>query len=410
MKKRKILCWLILMVMQLSLFSVNAFASQPGRFVVSDATGEPGEIVEITVSIENNPGIIAAAMKINYDGGQLELISVKDEELLSGPLFSQSYDNNPYYASWMDALSTKDYSSDGVLMTLTFKIQEDCDDGETDIRLDFEPSDVFNWELKAQKFEAISGVVTIGDRKSDGSGEKEENESAGNKPGDKPVVIKPEEEKDSEQNETSEQSVVSSYQRFADLETGVWYQQYVEYMLDSGYMNGMSENMFVPDGNVTRAQLVTILYRMEGSPFIMGMANPFADVEKDNWYSDAVIWASANGIVNGVADDRFAPEQNITREQLATILYRYQHRYHGLGNGANNHLEQFIDVKSISSYAYDAMNWAAAAGIMNGSGGQLMPTASASRVQTAAMLTRYVEYIEKEPQLSVPTDPTLRVE
>lgn len=406
MQKRKITSWLVLLAILLSLFSINTFAAQAGHFVVSDAAGKPGETVEIAVSIENNPGIIAAAMKVNYDNSQLELIAVKDEELLSGPLFSQSYDNIPYYASWMDALATQNYGADGVLMTLTFKILEDCDDGETKIWLDFESTDVFDWELKAQKFEAIDGVVTIGEGMVDGSTEKEEDEGSGNKPSSKPVVNKPEEEN----NETSEQPVVSNYQNFSDLETGAWYQRYVEYMLNNGYMNGMNDSVFAPNGNVTRAQLVTILYRMEGSPLSLDVDNPFTDVEKDKWYSDAVVWAAANGIVNGVADDQFAPDQNITREQLATILYRYQHRYHGPENGVNNRLEQFIDAKSISSYAYDAMNWAVGAGIMNGSEGQLMPSASASRVQTAAMLTRYVEYIEKEQQIPVPTDPTLRTE
>ena len=120
--QKKALCWIITAAMLLSVITLNVFAAEKGQFVVSDAVGEAGETVEITVSIENNPGIIAAALKVHYDTDQLELVSVKDEKMFPDSMFSQSYDNCPYYASWMDALATGNKEEDGVLMTLTFKI------------------------------------------------------------------------------------------------------------------------------------------------------------------------------------------------------------------------------------------------------------------------------------------------
>ena len=113
-----------------------------------------------------------------------------------------------------------------------------------------------------------------------------------------------------------------------------------------------------------------------------------------------MIWAAANGIVNGVTTETFAPNNNITREQLATILYRYD----GAKKSGANDLSKFADSQTVSAYAVDAMNWAVGTGIMNGSDGKLLPAASASRVQTAAMLSRYVE---NETIIPVPTDPTV---
>ena len=389
--QKKALSWIITAAMLLSVITLNVFAAEKGQFVVSDAVGEAGETVEITVSIENNPGIIAAALKVHYDTDQLELVSVKDEKMFPDSMFSQSYDNCPYYASWMDALATGNKEEDGVLMTLTFKILEDCESGEAEIGLTFNPADVFDWELEEQTFEVVGGTVTI-----EGS-EKEEQKNDREEASDDDTV----KESPKAESETKEVNQSGLYLNFSDLEAGGWYRSYVEYMLEKGYMNGMSETRFAPNGNVTRAQLVTILYRMEGAPSVAGLVNPFADVQMGSWYTDAVIWAAANGIVNGTGTNTFSPDANITREQLATILYRC--------NGGQwdpiDHLSSFADKNTISAYALDAMNWAVGAGILNGSGAELAPAASATRVQAAAMLTRYAE---NELIIPVPTDPTLQ--
>lgn len=401
MRKEKIICWIISAAMMLSVVTTTAFAGEKGLFVVSDAEGTAGETVEINVSIENNPGIIAAAMKVYYDTDMLELISVKDRKMFPDSMFSQSYSSYPYYASWMDALATSNNDEDGVLMTLTFKILEDCERGSSEIRLEFNPADVFDWEMEEQEFRTVSGTVTIegaeqgettpgtpendSDTKHEIAGKDTETEDV---PNDESVVLEPVNPSD-------------SYLRFFDLAVDGWYRSYVEYMLENGYMNGMREYEFGPNGNVTRAQLVTILYRMEGMPSVVGMSNPFTDVQNGTWYSDAVLWAASNGIVNGTAKDTFAPNNNITREQLATILYRYN----GKANAANDYLSQFSDHQAVSAYARDAMNWAVGASILTGNGGKLMPGASATRVQTTAMLTRYAE---NEIFIPMPTDPTLQ--
>ena len=173
---------------------------------------------------------------------------------------------------------------------------------------------------------------------------------------------------------------------FADLDTTQWYHEGVDFALANGLMVGMSDTIFVPNGEVTRAQLVTILYRLEGKPSVEGMENPFGDVAEDAWYAEAVIWAANAGVVKGLTATTFAPNTAITREQIATILFRYS----GAEKVGEDHLKDFSDADKISAYAVDAMNWAVAEGLIKGMGnGTVAPRATATRAQIATILMRY---------------------
>ena len=134
--------------------------------------------------------------------------------------------------------------------------------------------------------------------------------------------------------------------------------------------------------------IVTMLYRMEKEPAVTG-ALSFRDVPGGQWYTDAIRWATANGIVNGYSDTAFGPNDNVSREQLATILYRYA-RYKGVVPGAGADLSGFTDAEAISDWAEDALRWAVSKGIINGMGdGLLSPGTEAVRAQVATMLMRY---------------------
>ena len=173
---------------------------------------------------------------------------------------------------------------------------------------------------------------------------------------------------------------------FSDLDTNSWYHEGVDFVLLNGLMNGMSSTEFAPNGVLTRAQLVTILYRMAGSPSVDGLNNPFTDVPTGTWYTNAVIWAADKGVVTGTTATTFAPDVNITREQIATILFRYA----GAEAVAEDHLADFTDADKISGYAKNAMNWAVANGLINGMGdGTVAPNATATRAQIATILMRY---------------------
>ena len=172
---------------------------------------------------------------------------------------------------------------------------------------------------------------------------------------------------------------------YKDLDRTDWYHEEVEFALANGLMNGVGNDNFDPNGNLTRAMLVTVLYRYEGAPSVEGLENPFKDVPANEWYTDAVIWAAANDIVNGTGDGEFSPEDDITREQVATIFHRYNKAPEGKGD-----LSAFPDADTVSAYAVDAMKWAVGEGIINGSDGKLDPLGNATRAQIAAIFYRYI--------------------
>lgn len=173
---------------------------------------------------------------------------------------------------------------------------------------------------------------------------------------------------------------------FTDVAKDAWYAQAVSYAQEKGLMNGTGETVFSPDTDTNRAMLVTILYRASGSPSVEGLTHPFVDGEEGQYYSDALLWAYNNEIVNGISEDHFAPEGVLTREQLATIL----HRMAGLP-AAEADLSSFPDAGKISAFAGDAMTWAVEQGILQGdNAGNLMPVGNASRAQIATILMRYL--------------------
>ena len=174
---------------------------------------------------------------------------------------------------------------------------------------------------------------------------------------------------------------------FTDVAADGWYHEAVDYMIENGYMNGMSDTLFGVDGSVTRGQLVTILYRIAGEPAVTA-ENPFTDVEAGQWYTDAVIWAAGEGIVNGVTETAFAPAQNITREQLVTMFWRYA----GAPEGDAKALEAFTDIADVSAYAVEAMAWAVENGIVSGvTENTLVPGATATRAQISVIVQRFAE-------------------
>lgn len=176
--------------------------------------------------------------------------------------------------------------------------------------------------------------------------------------------------------------------QFTDLDRSQWYHDGVDYAISHGMFKGIEDNRFDPEGTMTRAMLVTVLYRMEGSPAILP-GTDFSDVPASEWYSRAVAWGKLRGIIDGVGGGRFAPEDEVTREQAATILLRYT-SYKGYPVSAFANLSAFRDHGSISAYAQGAMSWAVAEGLISGVGNQrLDPQGNATRAQLAVILMRY---------------------
>ena len=173
---------------------------------------------------------------------------------------------------------------------------------------------------------------------------------------------------------------------FADVRESDWYRSAVAYVYEQGLMNGITADRFGPDEPTTRGMIVTIFHRLEGSP--EAPAPAFPDVRADFYYAQPIAWAEANGIVTGYEDGTFGPEDNITREQLAAILYRFA-RYKGWDTGAGVSLDRFPDAARISPYAVQPIAWAVGEGLISGmANGTMSPGGTATRAEAATILMR----------------------
>lgn len=190
-------------------------------------------------------------------------------------------------------------------------------------------------------------------------------------------------EEDKDDEETTELN-------FTDVKESDWFYKGVEYVVDKGIMSGVSENEFAPSGKLTRAMLVQMLYNMESRP-ACDAENAFMDVPVGQWYTDAVIWANDEKIVSGMGDGLFAPNMEITREQMVAMLYNYA-KYKGYDVTASADLSAFADTASVSAWAQPAMQWAVAEGYISGMGdNQLAPQGTATRAEIASVIMRFME-------------------
>lgn len=182
--------------------------------------------------------------------------------------------------------------------------------------------------------------------------------------------------------------------KFNDVSANDWFASAVDYVTGKGMMNGTADNTFSPKANTTRGMVVTVLYRLENQPSTS--AASFMDVASGAYYANAVAWANANGIVSGYGSGKFGPNDKVTREQLAAILYRYaQYKKYDVSVGEDTNILSYNDAQSISSYAIPAIQWACGAGVVTGkSGSKLDPKGNATRAEVAAMLMRFCENVK----------------
>ncbi len=201
-----------------------------------------------------------------------------------------------------------------------------------------------------------------------------------------------EETNETEETDKTEETTTSETVTFSDVSESDWFYKGVSYVVENGMMNGVGENQFAPNAPLTREMLAVVLYNMEKQPESTGV-NPFADVKADMWYTDAIVWANANGIVAGYDDSTFGLGDSITREQLAAILYRYA-QMKGYDVTEKADLTGYADSAAISGYAVEAMQWANANGIVNGmTATTLVPQGTATRAQVATMLMNFCENV-----------------
>jgi hypothetical protein len=178
---------------------------------------------------------------------------------------------------------------------------------------------------------------------------------------------------------------------FTDVQENDWFFDDVAYVSENGLFDGLGGSKFGPYQPMTRAMLVTVLYRLEGEPSAAGSSS-YRDVYANQWYSDAIAWATGNQIVNGYGNGRFGPNDHVTREQLTAILYRYA-QYKNCDTGVSGSLNGYADAKNVSAWAVSAMRWAIGWGLVNGQSGKILPRSNANRAQVAAILRRFCDKV-----------------
>ncbi len=238
----------------------------------------------------------------------------------------------------------------------------------------------------------VNDTYTVGpDTKPSGGGGKR---PSNNKPVETPKpeeVTKPAEPEKNTNNQGGQSG--AALESFSDVRPGQWYSQAIDWVCQRGLMKGVSDDRFAPGEGTTRGMLVTMLFRFEGAE--AGATAKFSDVQAGQWYSDAVAWASSNGVVSGFADGSFGPNADITREQLAAVLYRYA-KLKGVDVSAQGDLSGFADRGEVAAWAEEPLQWAVGCGLLNGNAdGSLDPAGNATRAQVAAILMRFDEKVAK---------------
>ena len=181
---------------------------------------------------------------------------------------------------------------------------------------------------------------------------------------------------------------------FKDVGKGDWFYEEVKYVYEKSIMNGTGKDTFSPNSTLTRAMIVTILYRMEAEPDVR-YSGKFSDVPSGRWYSKAVEWAAAQGIVGGYSNGKFGPEDSVTREQLAAILYRYAGKTKGFDVSASASLSGYTDSAKVSAYAQNAVKWAIAKNLLLPASGKLNAGADATRAEVAVAVARFHQQFVK---------------
>lgn len=367
---------------------------------------------EVSVSIEyTKANMCGGSFNFIYDTTALQLVSVEEGETIK----DTSHFINPEFAEGairINWVSTTEMPAEGILLNIKFEILNEA----------FNKSDVSIEKLKiadgdGNKQDAEYTIVTATSEEPEQINPPAENESEKNDPpSTAPSVDSSDVEQDSEtKQESNDNNDGNAYTpsvrpssgnsvaeqedeiknlkdpiAFIDVRENDWFYENVKYVVENKLMNGISEDEFAPNNTLTRAMLVTVLYRNAGEPAV-NKDIPFSDVDMGAWYANAVSWAKQNDIVNGVSETDFAPDANITREQIATIMFRYA-QYKGMDVLTLEENLHFSDANEISEYAVSAMNWAVGTSLMKGkSATTINPKDNATRAEIAAILQRFIE-------------------
>jgi len=354
---------------------------------VSNATGGLGDEVTLTATLENNPGIAAYTLTLLYDSDTLAPVPAKTKAGNIIPTNFSAVQAKPGEMI-LSAYTDQNRYSGEILFEITFKISDNAKDSVTEVLLGYynerfdgfaRVGDAGNYVGGIKYDVALQGKVTI-----TGLSPPPVSPPSGSNPGGGASNPPPAE------TIPDGPPPMGSQLPYGDVVATDWFYDAVKFVTESGLMGGVSDNSFAPGTTMSRAMLVTVLYRLEGKPDVSGKLT-FLDVKTGQWYSDAIQWANENGIVYGYSNEIFGLNDSVTREQAVSILYRYT-KTRGLDVSAPADLSGYADSDDISSWALDAMEWAAAAGIVQGrTATTIAPQGTSTRAEVATVFMRYIE-------------------
>jgi hypothetical protein len=429
----------------------TAMAAGPPAMTITSGETRAGEAVTLTVGIKQNAGIAACLLYLYYDTSVFDVDPSSDLAAggdfgstggLIGNTIAAAKANGRYDGAedkdgvlvlWYNG-SGQNTTGDGTVLTVTLHTRADAPEGVYEVELDYSKDDTCDEAGQALSLQTASGTVTVTGEDgvpghvdtakpnvSDGQNKDQPGEDQTADESAEPLTPDQDAPAESGSDSTApqpadgggsatDQTELTGITTGTDSETsaevtapitysdvsGHWAEKYIERATELGLVNGMN-GLYCPDDDMTRAQLVTILWRAMGSQTPTGPAS-FTDLDPEQpWYLDAVAWAEENGVVNGVGGGRFDPDANVTREQLMTILHRLSGKPSGLEMLLSGiYDQQFEDSGAVSDWAKAAVYWSIYKEIICGEasasvGQALAPTAAANRAQIAVMMVRYLE-------------------
>lgn len=367
MKMNKTLLWISVVVLLAILFPTpfTCAANQP-TIVLTDASIDGGteELAEIQVLLKENPGIASIKLTIRYDEKVFELVSASfSSEAMTYQAQTIVNTELPGTVILNYLLIDGEMNLNGVLATIMLKLTPGAANGVYAMQLTFDQDDLYNQAYENVEFAKQEGKINVN----------------GQVPPKESIPAKP--------SESIEPTSSATYP-FTDVQDRDWYAESVQFVWEKGLMSGVSAELFDPGRELTRAMLVTVLYRLDGEPETGSQG--FKDVGQSAYYTEAVAWAAEKGLVLGYEDGCFYPDHPISREQLVTILWRYSSEPEKEIYGRET-LESYLDAGEVSSYAVNAMAWGVRTGLIKGTGNNcLQPKAPTTRAQTAELLWRYI--------------------
>jgi len=362
----------------------NYIENEEKELSISSVKCNAKEEVTITISTPDILDVCSGSLTICYDAG-LQILQCEKGDILSelNVMINPENEKNQIRMNFM-GITPVSKAGDIVKIKLSAKSNE-----TKNYNVFLKDVELFKLDESFVPVKSNIGVVEATEVKIITPGG-----SSGNGGSIKPTqpTEKPDESKE-EASTNKEETVTTSWSNpFVDIKETDWFYENVKYVVENKLMNGIAEDEFAPNNTLTRAMLVTVLYRNAGEPAV-NKSVPFADVDMSAWYANAVIWAKQNGIVNGVNETDFAPDNNITREQIAAIMHRYaQYKGYDVSVGENTNILSYDDAESVSEYAIASMQYVVGSGLIKGkSATTLNPLDNATRAEIAAILQRFIE-------------------